>query len=176
MSSRAAVSFLSLFLLSCTAGESPAISSKTYFDIQGYFKSEAARLEKKDPFLDKTVAKNELNERKRLKISDWTKELELFGLSDINKAAWSRSYRKTAGNGMIRYAATEKDLKTQEIIIYANEKGETQRIYILNKMENALYSSSEELNYYPDSLYSIHKKQHIILLGDNDYQVIGRFQ
>ena len=39
-----------------------------------------------------------------------------------------------------------------------------------------LYETSEELTYFPDSLYSINKNQHVLLLGSNNYIVTGNFK
>lgn len=164
---------ISLSLTFCTQGPTPDNSSKVYFDLKSFFKKEADDLQHKNPVIKKTITKNELTETKELGIRNWVNELELFSASDINKSAWKDLYEVKNLGKSIQYIARDGKLRTQKILINRALSGEVKHIFILNQVANNLYSSSEELNYYPDSLYSIRKKQHILLIGDNDYSITG---
>src|SRR5690606_26029799 len=82
------------FFSSCTVKQEKEAGQDVYFDLEGYFNSEAARLQNQNPEVEKTVAKNQSEEQKQLKIKNWDTELELFKASDINKPAWKDSYIK----------------------------------------------------------------------------------
>ncbi len=73
------------------------------------------------------------------------------------------------------YAAKDLSLKTREINIYFSKSGRIDRVSINNRVENILYTSREQLEYYPDSIYSIIKTQEVELLGKNTYIITGKF-
>jgi hypothetical protein len=164
---------ISLSLTFCTEEHTPDNSSKVYFDLKGFFKKEAANFQQKNPVIKKTISKNDLTETKNVIIRNWTNELELFSSSDINKSAWKDLYEVKTSAKVTQYTAREDNLRTRKIIIDKSLNGEVGHVFILNQVANNLYSSTEELNYYPDSLYSIRKKQKILLIGNNDYSIIG---
>ncbi|WP_449435582.1 hypothetical protein [Pedobacter steynii] len=94
--------FLS-FLLFISCNNSADKKQKTnlnYFDIKGYFEKEVARLTLKNPLITKTVSVNGATESKRIKITDWKKELTLFSDADINRASWKGLFELK--NQMIR--------------------------------------------------------------------------
>jgi len=65
-------------------------------------------------------------------------------------------------------------LVTREILI-KQVSGKVQYMLIYNYTKNLLYTNSEELTYFPDSLYQINKIQTVRLLGTNKYQIKGFF-
>jgi len=162
-----------LFIAACTNSEKAA-NVKTYFDISGFFTSEAKRLQAQHSSVEKQVSQNKASEKKRLKIENWKSELELFINSDINKASWARSYKQNITDTLIEYSALEDNLKTRYIRILKSQ-GKTKQISITNTASNFLYSTMEELIYCPDSIYSISKTQKVILLGTNRYHIVGKF-
>lgn len=167
---------LFLFLLIFSACSAPSEKeTRMYEDISGFFAAEALRLSKADPEIKKTVARNDANEMRIVKNINWKTELSLFAESDINKPAWRDSYQVTAKGGNIIYLATDTALKTREIQIRKDPQGNISQIRIRNQTSNMLYSSSEQLLYIPDSVYQISKKQHVALIGDNQYVVKGLF-
>lgn len=162
-----------IILLSGCTNTQKATGVKTYFDISGFFNSEALRLQKNNVTVIKTVKQNDTEEQKSLTIDNWSNELELFSSSDINKPAWSKSYKISTQPNFVEYTAIDKKLRTHTIKIEKLNNGKVAHIYILNKTDNNLYSTTEELNYYPDSLYAISKKQHVLVLGSNNYHITG---
>ncbi|MEO8884592.1 MAG: hypothetical protein ABI367_00920 [Mucilaginibacter sp.] len=147
-------------------------ASAKYFDLQGYFKTEAARRAKLSVPILKTVTHNGATESKRVKINNWPRELNLFIESDINKAAWRDSYQIQQTDHTLIYMAKDTTLKTREIIINKKD-GKVQWITIYNYTHNILYTNHEKLSYMPDSIYQIEKTQHVKLLGINRYTITG---
>lgn len=145
-----------------------------YFDLKGYFKTEAGRLEKVNPEVDKTVAHNGSAESKKLHVTAWSQELNLFSESDINKPAWRDSYTVKTNVDSIIYTAKFPELKTREIIIKKSGDNIT-AIAIFNSTHNFLYNTTERLVYMPDQYYSIDKNQQVKVMGANDYRIKGSF-
>lgn len=169
-------SFILLSSFSCTVKQEKEAEQDAYFDLEGYFDKEASRLQSLDAVVEKTVAKNELKEQKKLKIKNWDTELELFKASDINKPAWKDSYITKETPQKIHHTASDPELRTQEIVITKDADGTIRHIFIFNKTSNGLYSSTEKLNYYPDSLYQIEKEQQVRVLGTNNFNVTGKIK
>jgi hypothetical protein len=145
-----------------------------YFDLEGYFNKDSVRLNHQNPLISKTVSHNKVSESKKVHIANWGNELALFKGSDINKPAWRDSYRAQNSGDTVIYQATDPDLKTREIMI-KQVKGKVKWIFIYNHTKNLLYETSEELSYFPDSLYTINKKQTVLLIGTNYYNIKGLF-
>lgn len=146
---------------------------KSYADLKGFFESEAKRLEKADPKVYKTVARNDASETRSVGNINWKTELSLFAESDINKPAWQDSYKVISQAGKTIYLATDSSLRTREISINKDPQGKIKKIKILNHTKNMLYSSTEQLIYIPDSLYQISKQQNVVFIGDNRYYILG---
>ena len=164
-----------LTVASCTKQENTG-KQYFYFDVEGFFKAEASRLDQVNPNVSKTVRKNKDTETRNLKIDDWQTELELFKSSDINKPAWRNSYKTETKGGLISYTATSPELRTRNLVIEKDGTGKVKRISTANEVSNPLYSSTEILEYYPDSLYKIQKKQNVKLLGENTYFISGKIK
>jgi hypothetical protein len=147
-------------------------SGPKYFDIKGYFIADIARLNKLNLNVGKTVSHNGVSQTKTVKIENWAQELDLFVGSDINKPAWKNSYRITASDDFLIYNATDPELKTREILI-KRDKQKIKFIIIYNHTKNILYQNSEQLTYFPDSIYLIQKAQRIRLMGSNYYKIVG---
>ena len=168
--------FLTIFFLAACSGKESIDQPKHFFDLRGYFDKEAKRLQLENPIIQKTVSQNTDSEEKQLRLNDWKTELELFAESDINKPAWKDSYRIIQKGLVTQYLAKDPDLKTRKILIRMSDKTTISQISIVNKSDNALYSSIEQLDYFPDSLYSIQKKQNVRVIGENFYAVSARLK
>ena len=156
----------------------PAIkedATAKYFDLKAYFKADSARLTQMHKPVLKTVTHNGITESKKVNITNWAQELNLFSQSDINKPAWRDSYKIQRGEHTLIYMAMDPDLKTREIIINKKKDGGVQYIAIYNYTKNLLYDTREKLTYIPDSIYKIEKTQHVKLLGTNKYVITGSF-
>jgi hypothetical protein len=165
--------FLFITLLpSCKPDNAREGTTPKYFDLKAYFKADTARLNKRNPLITKTVTHNGVTETKKMHISNWGLELNLFSQSDINKPAWRDSYNVDSSAASIIYRAKTLDLKTQLIVINKNV-GKVKWILIVNRTINHLYQTTEQLSYFPDSLYIITKYQEVRLLGANKYRIKG---
>lgn len=168
-------SILIVLLLSCQAPPA-AQQKKLYPDIATYFKKEIERLQKAKPSVEKTIHINKQNEKKTLSNIKWEEELSLFIESDINKPAFKGLYQINKQGNEATYTATKASLKTREIKIAYNASGKIERIAISNHSKNSLYTSDEFLEYRPDSLYQIVKRQEVLILGTNNYWILGEFK
>jgi hypothetical protein len=150
-----------------------------YFDLKGYFDKEAERLQILNPQINKSVSHNGETETKKVRISSWKKELNMFTESDINKPAWKASYSvfispNTPAEKVISYKAKYPDLKTQNIFV-AYSNGELTEIQIVNNVKNLLYQTTETLYYSPKHGYTIIKTQKVKIMGANNYRIKGVF-
>ncbi|AMR33876.1 hypothetical protein A0256_21745 [Mucilaginibacter sp. PAMC 26640] len=168
-----------LALLCCGYACKPEIketgASVKYFDLKEYFRSDSARLAVLNPEITKTVSHNGDSETKKMHIPNWGREFGLFKSSDINKPAWKDSYTvQLTGDSLISYKAKFPELKTREIVI-RKSKGKVISVAITNDVHNLLYQTIEKLTYVPNSYYLIEKKQHVKVMGENDYLIKGVF-
>ncbi|WP_423146301.1 hypothetical protein [Rubrolithibacter danxiaensis] len=166
-----------LFVMAISAcNKQDKTAPKYYFDLKSFFDKEAENLNRISPLVLKKVQKNQQSEEKKIKISNWKNELELFKTSDLNKPAWKNSYTVQKQESKLIYLAKDPELRTRKVQIEFTEKGSVKNITINNEVNNSLYSSKEELIYYPDSLYRIVKEQTVRVLGDNFYRIQGQIQ
>jgi hypothetical protein len=160
-------------LVFCLQACKPVVKEKPeYFDIKGYFAADIVKLNRLNPFVQKTVTHNGISETKKTKIDDWGRELDLFIGADINKPALKNSYSVVDDGGFLIYKAKYPELKMRETVI-KRENGKVKWILIYNKTKTFLYQTSEKLSYYPDSLYLIEKNQKVRLMGNNHYRIEG---
>jgi len=166
--------FILLFLLvSCTSENTNSdVHEIYYFDLKTYFSNEADKFSKQRKLIHKSITHNGTVEEKNLQINNWKEEFALFIESDINKVSWKNSYKKDSTLNKLTFTAKEEDLKTQSIEIeFLNNH--PSKFRIINKTHNYLYKTDEILEYIPDSLYLISKKQQVTLLEKNDYLIQG---
>jgi hypothetical protein len=160
-------------------GCNPAVKNQqrtlNYFDLKGYFNKEALRLTKNNPEFTKTVTVNDSSETKKIRISDWSKELSIFSDADINRNAWKGLFKTNLTVGQDTYTSDDEKIPVKEISI-TRKNHEIQSIRIVMKSSNSLYSSADTLSYYPDSLYDIKKSQQIKLLSEKKYRITGSFK
>lgn len=149
-------------------------SSTRYFSLENYFREQIAVLEARGQAVEKTVKKDDREEKRTIADMDWTTELEAFIASDINKPAWRDSYSVDSGAHFLNYRALEDGLRVRSIHIGRDQHRNIRSIVIERAENNYLYSSRETLRYYPDSLYSIMRHQHVRVLGPTRFQVCGK--
>ena len=147
-----------------------------YVDLQGYFSAEAKRLNSKKPTVLKTVGINQKSEKKLLeKTIDWEKELSVFKEADINKPAFKGMYHIGRMPNKTVYTALNKKNLVQRIEVDWGLSKKPIGIRIFQLTKNMIYRAADTLNYYPDSAYSIHKKQEVRVLGTTVYTIDGKF-
>ena len=160
---------------SCFKSEVETVQEEYFFSLKNYFESEAQRLTNQQSVIQKEVKRNATSEEKEIEIEDWKKEFGLFIESDINKSSWKDSYQEINHQDTLIYQSKDPELRTQEIVII-KENQQIKEISVKNVVKNYLYSSIENLVYFPDSLYQVNKTQDVIVLGANEYEITGRFK
>jgi hypothetical protein len=169
------LAFTLLFLYGCTPSVKEQKGSFTYFDLKGFFEKESARLNKSNPVITKTVMVNGSTETKKIRIADWQKEFAMFSDVDINRSAWAGLFSTDKDSKRELYTSNNKKVPVKEVLILKRDN-KLYGLQVLVKNTNMLYSSADTLSYYPDSLYQVKKKQHIKLLSEKNYRIIGRFK
>ena len=170
-----AFAFLVLSLAACQQKE---IRNKQieYVDLQGFFSAEASRLNAQKPTFTKTVCINGKTESKVVNKSiDWEKELSVFKEADINKPAFKGMYQITKLANKTIYTTVSKNVPVKRIEVDFGNTKKPIGIRIFQLTKNMIYQSTDTLSYYPDSVYSIHKKQVVRVLGTTDYAIDGKF-
>lgn len=164
-----------LFLGSCdSAAPKKQNSASPYFDLKGFMEKEVKHLQKLNPEIDKAVMVNDSEEHKKLKISDWQKELSAFSDADINKSAWQGLFSRQKNATEDTYTSDNDKVAVKSLTIQYKDN-RIFKIQILMSNSNTLYTSRDTLSYFPDSLYEIRKTQHIKLLNQKSYRITGRF-
>lgn len=167
--------FFILSFTSCTSESKNEVHDIYFFDLKSYFTKEAEKLTKQKLLINKSIEHNGTLEKKKLKIDSWLNEFALFIESDINKVSWKNSYSIDSISNKEIYKAKDPDLKTQYIEV-SFKNNHPVIIKIINKTHNYLYKTDEILEYFPDSLYIINKKQEVRLIGKNDYLITGKLK
>lgn len=167
--------FILLYATSCTEDKKAPDGQNAYFDIGGFFTTEATRLNQQAPQVSKLVDHNGKIEEKKIKVTDWKQELDLFISSDINKPSWKNSYSIEKDKNVTTYTALDTSLKVRKIRLERKAK-KISSIEISSRVNNEIYTSTEILKYYPDSLYTINKEQNVKGLGDNTYKIKGKIK
>jgi hypothetical protein len=150
----------------------PEISNNGAFDLRGLLTKDAAKLNKLNPAVIKTVTHNGVAETKTVHISDWAQELGLFIDADINKPSWKSNYKVNDEDSLLVYHAKDPDQKVQLLII-KRSKQKIRWILIYIRTKNKLYYSAQKLSYFPDSLYRIDMEQRVRVIGTNNYTIQG---
>lgn len=164
-----------LFFGACNSAAPKKQLPVSYFDLKGYIGTEVKRLHTLNPEIDKTVEVNKAEEQKKLKIADWQKELSVFSDADINKSAWQGLFKLVKTENLDTYTSDNEKVPVKSLkIIYKD--GKVKGIKILISNANSLYTSNDTLSYFPDSLYEIKKTQHIKLLNEKNYRIIGKLK
>jgi hypothetical protein len=165
-----------LFLFSCNAGtDERQKNASPYFDLKGYFEKEADRLTKAGIIVNKTVAINGAHETKTLKITDWERELSSISNADINKTSWRGAFKVARSENRVTYKSDDGKVPVKALTVFYRN-GIVSGFLVLIRNSNALYTSTDSLTYYPDSLYQIKKNQQIKLLSEKNYEISIKFR
>lgn len=163
-----------------TSGNETASGNRLYFNLQSFFQSEIDRLTTQKIALQKTVALNGETETLQLPDVDWSKELWLFMMSDINKPAWTGKYTadtlQQTGKTQITYAANDPALRTQKItLLFEGNATTPAAVSITNSVENFIYQLSENLTYQTQHGYEINTTQKVTLMKQQQYNLKAVF-
>lgn len=146
-----------------------------YFDLKGYVRREAIRLQKSKILINKTVSIDASAETRSLRIADWQKELAALTDADINKASWKGLFSVKKEKDEVIYQSTSEKVPIKRISIKYKHQVPS-RIVVLIENSNMLYSSADTLTYCPDSLYDLRKEQKIRLFSPKRYRISLKFR
>jgi len=161
---------LLLFIGCNTQPDEQQKNTAAYFDLKGYFQKETARLTAADPLVKKTVSINDSSETRSSKITDWKRELSAISDADINKASWKGAFAVEKKKNLLIYSTNDDKVNVRKIMITYKD-GKPSGFLVLIRNSNLLYTSTDSLSYYPDSLYMLKKTQDIKLLAKKRYKV-----
>lgn len=150
-----------------------------YFDLKGYVKMEAEKLDGSEVILSSRVQGKENREEKILTKIQWLEQFDTFIQSDINKPALYLSYdTKVKNNVLIHSIFQDADEKVKEIkITYIDDK--VISATLKSSEENLFYSTSTSaelyMNYVTQKVdhYSIETTQKIWFLKPSNIKVMG---
>jgi hypothetical protein len=166
---------LLLSLIACNNPEEHVAAGKSgYFAVKTYFQQEAARLQRLDPVIEKTVVVNGKAETKKLKITSWTKEFASFIDADINKRAWNGEFKKDNTDSVEDYQSNNEKVPVKSVTIYKKDQ-QISGVVIVVKNQNYLYTSTDTLSYFPGRRYQVRKSQQIKLMNTKEYWITGIF-
>ena len=151
-----------------------------YFDLSGFIKKEAERLTKANTEISKTAFLNGEEEKKKIVISDWEKELNSFIEADINKKSFLGKYTADstveADKWSVKYSAQKENLRTRELTIVYDKDRNPVKINAVLYTGNILYTSHQQLSYEPEKGFWISGKQTIRFLEPDTFSISTIFQ
>lgn len=136
-------------------------NARQIFSIKDYMKSEAVRLDAAKPKVHKELELNSEIERKEIVIDNWSKELEIFSVLDINKPSLIESYKvDTIMNGnkitkITHRSKVEKEVKVKVLDVEFDIDGKPTSLYIEKEIDSPITTATEKLQYNVKKGYQI---------------------
>ncbi|MEA5405867.1 hypothetical protein VB776_23210 [Arcicella sp. DC2W] len=158
---KSSITILAIFTLFISCKEESTTKINKYFDLKTSITNQINVLNKEKPTFSKTVWSDNTPETKDVKIEDWSKELELFLQTDLNKPAYLNSYEINQSDSLIVY-----HLKKSENLPVNNIK-----ILLKNNQLTAMEATIANQNY----LYETDKHVKMTLVDNvvNYYLIEG---
>jgi hypothetical protein len=152
---------------------------KPYFDLKGFVKIQAEKLDGATVTLISRVQNKENQEEKILTKSQWLEEFDTFIQSDINKPSLYLSYdTKVKNNVLIHSVFEDAEEKVKEIkITYIDDKVTSATLKSSEK--NLFYSTTTVAALYMNNItqkvdhYSIETTQKIWFLSPTNIKIMG---
>lgn len=127
-------------------------------DIQRYFRDEAARLNKLQPGLSRTIQNGDKLETETADSTDWLKEFESFLLIDPSLEKYANAFEKSVDSGrdivIIRFIARDTNTDIQEISM-TRRKARMELLEIKTKERSWAADRDRWLSYQPGRGYRI---------------------
>ena len=175
------IPILLVLIFSWSCGEISETDSPKlpYFDLKGFVKLEAEKLDGAEVILSSRVQGIEKKETKILSGSEWLEEFETFIQADINKSSLYQSYdTKVKNNILIHSLFEDAKGKVQEIkITYIDDK--VTSITMKSSEENIFYTTKTAAELYMNNVtqkvdhYSIETTQKIWFLKASNFRIMG---
>jgi len=160
------------YFSSCTSEVSN--NSVKLFNSAGFIRSEIALLNKNNSHLLKTAEYNSKKEIFQLDTVNWNKEFELIVASNISEKYLSYKIDSIQQNDstIITYSSKETKSEVRKFVV-VKYQNTIKRIAIERMKENAFYYSKQEIEYVPQTFFSIYAKEKMILSDTTYYRITG---
>lgn len=168
--------FISLFI--CCSPRTENKGTGIYFSLKNYFQNEIIRLQGSGTISSKSVSKDIKTENAVIHDVNWKQELQPFMDADINKPSWKGMFKTDSiilNDTLILKYQTEDDkinIRSLQIFQYRNK---VTAIKITSEKKNSYYKAYQELNYNPDSGYTISGSQKVIMADPVNYRITAQF-
>lgn len=173
---------IAILFLSNSCSNETSVAQTGYFDITAFLNTQLKVLYQKKYELDKTSVVDDKSDMYSLKDVDWSKELQMFYNSDINKKSLTNKYfadttlvtKDSLQQIKISYLAKDSSLFTKQLDVYFRKSDhEVVCIQIKNSTKNFFSANQMYLIYIPmrEIAISIHQKK--FLGPQNEFKVRG---
>jgi len=161
-----------IYFSSCTTEVSN--SSVKLFNSASFIRSEIVLLNKNNSHLLKTAEYNGKKEMFQLDTANWNKELELIVASNISEKYLSYTIDTLQKNDstIITYSSKETKSEVRKFVVVKYQNA-NKRITIERMKENTFYYSKQEIEYIPQTFFSIYAKEKMILSDTTCYRITG---
>jgi hypothetical protein len=166
------LSILLVYLSSCTSEVSN--SSIKLFNSASFIRSEIVVLNKNKSRLLKTAEYNSSKEIFQLDTVNWNKEFEIIVASNISEKYLSYQIDTLIQNDstIVTYTSKESKAEVRKFVVVKYNNA-IKRISILRMKENTFYFSKQEIEYVPQTYFSIYAKEKMILSDATSYRITG---
>jgi hypothetical protein len=164
---------LAIFYFSSCTNE-VSNSSIKLFNSASYIRNEIVLLNKSNSHLLKTAEYNSKKEMFQLDTVNWNKELELIVASNISEKYLSYTIDTLQQNDstIITYSSKETKSEVRKFVVVKHQNS-IKRIAIERMKENTFYYSKQEIEYIPQTFFSIYAKEKMILSDTTYYRITG---
>ena len=161
-----------VYLSSCTTEVSN--SSVKLFNSASFIRSEIVALNKNKSHLLKTAEYNSSKEIFQLDTVNWNKEFEIIVASNISEKYLSYTIDTLQKNDstIITYSSKETKSEVRKFVV-VKYQNTIKRITIERMKENAFYYSKQEIEYVPQTFFTIYAKEKMILSDTTYYRITG---
>ena len=164
---------IALFFSSGCTTKTPSKELKL-FNSESFIRNEIVKLKNDKSTLLKSVNYNRQNEIIQVDTVDWSKEFELIVASNLSEKYLSYQTDTIQENDstIVTYTAKETKAEVRKFVV-VNYNNTIKRISILRMKENAFYYSRQEIEYLPQTIFTISAKEKMILSDTTSYRITG---
>ncbi|MBL4652656.1 MAG: TlpA family protein disulfide reductase [Flavobacteriales bacterium] len=140
------------------------------------FADEIKLLTKINPFVNKTVTKDGISKKSKIKV-DWKKELRFFAEAEINNPKFQSEYvidTTKIGNKTIINCTSHSDKIKTKHIQYVFNGDKCEMIYMQRLLRDRVNNNYQEMYYQPGIRYEINGTQKVREIDDFAYKVVGK--
>jgi hypothetical protein len=173
------VLILFMMLMSCNS-DSQTEEIKRYFDLKGLIAKQIERLLTEKPLVVKTIAMADTSETQSIQTIDWTKELEFFTQTDLNKPAYINSYQVDSSSMGVKYVLKENEKLPVKYLSISRVGEEGIVVEALVSNDNYLYQTERHLKLSLNSNqvtdYQIDGFQKIVFGNKKPFKINGKVE